>query len=522
MGAEVEQLAARRALKDMRAARKKRFIEQLDVMEVLYRVYVALIFGAIALGVVAGVVNDADVGASAAGGIADDGPALLGIGIALAVLAGLRSGSHGGPLAIEEAEVQYLLLAPVDRRISLRTPALRQLRVALLAGAVAGAVAANFAFRRLPGPPLEWFAWLALFGAAVPLCTLAAAHLASGRRLRPAIATGAGFALLAWSLADVLLGSTTSPATMVGALATLPLQGGDRVALAAGGVALAAALAGAGLLSLGGLSLEAARRRATLTAQLRFSASVQDLRTVVLLRRQLASENPRGQPWVSLPGRGRFPVWRRGWHSFLRWPFARLARLMVAGIAAGALAAGAWSGTTPLAGLAGLALFVAALDLVEPLAQEADHPTRRDLLPIGQDSLIRRHLAAPAAAMGIVTSVGVVATIALGSSGTAIGIGAVMLAPTAIVLLCCAALSTTNDPYAYLFTPELGYAQTALPILAAIGAVAAPLIVAREAAQRGESAVGAAAAVEAVVLVGAAAMAWWLGQRVLERAAVRP
>ncbi len=522
MAEEREQRAARRVLRDMRSARRSRFVEQLDVMELLYRVYVALIFGGLALAVVAGAVNDAGVSAHAAKGLADDGPAWLGIGVALAVLAGLRSGARGGPLAIEAAEVQYVLLAPVDRGVSLRTPALRQLRVALLAGAVVGVVAGNFAFRRLPGSDLEWFACLALFGAAVPLCALTAALLASGRRLRPALATGAGVALLAWTLVDVLLGLTTSPATMLATLATLPLQSGGQAAYAAAGAALALALACAGLLSLGGLSLEAARRRSTLTAQLRFSASVQDVRAVVLLRRQLASENSRRRPWLSLRGHGRFPVWRRGWHSFLRWPLARVARVLVAGVAAGVLAAGAWSGTTPLVALAALVLLVAALDLVEPLAQEADHPTRCDLLPVRQDSLIRRHLVAPAVAMGIVTLAGVIAAIALGLPGTAIGIGAVMLVPTAIALLCCAALSATNDPYAYLLTPELGYAQSALPIVAAIATVSAPLLVAREVARRGGSAVGTAALVEVVILAGAAAMTWWLGQRVLERAPVQP
>ena len=246
--------------------------------------------------------------------------------MALAVFAGLRSGARGGPLAIEDAEVQYVLLAPIDRAAALRSSALRQLRIATLGGAVLGAVAGNFAFRRLPGSPVEWLACLAAFGAAVPLCTLGSALLASGRRLRPVVAGSIGALLVAWSLADVVLGTKTSPATMLGVLATLPLQSGTVALGSALGLAIAAAAGLAGLLSLGGLSLEAARRRATLTAQLRFSASVQDLRAVVLLRRQLASESPRRRPWVRLrdPALASRPVWRRGWQSILRWPAARL------------------------------------------------------------------------------------------------------------------------------------------------------------------------------------------------------
>jgi hypothetical protein len=515
---------AQRALREMRSVRRRRFVGQLDVMEVFYRVYVAAIFGAIALSVVAGAVHDASLNGRAVEDIARNGPALLGLTVALAVLAGLRSGARGGPLAIEDAEVQYVLLAPIDRGTALRSAALRQLRIGTLAGAVLGAVAGDFAFRRLPGSPVEWLACLALFGAVVPLCTLGSALLASGRRLRPAGAGSIGAVLLAWTLADVVLGTKTSPATMLGVLATLPLQSGTPAVTSALGFAIAAGVAWLGLTSLGGLSLEAARRRATLTAQLRFSASVQDLRAVVLLRRQLASESPRRRPWVRLrtPTVARRPVWRRGWQSILRWPAPRLGRVLAAGAAAGLLAAGAWGGTTPLVALAGVALLVAALDLVEPLAQEVDHPLRRDLVPVRPGSLIRRHLVAPVAAMSIVALFGTLAAMAFGSAGTAAGVGAVMIVPTAFVLLCCAAISATNDPYAYLLVPQMGYMQTALPIVVAIVSVAAPVLVAREAASRGGSAVAAAALVESLLLAVAAIMAAWLGQRVAGRTAVKP
>lgn len=508
----------------MRSARRRRFVGQIDVMDVVYRVYVAAIFGAVALAVVSGAVHDASVSPETIKDIATKGPALLGLGVSLAALAGLRSGARGGPLAIEDAEVQYVLLAPIGRGAALRPAALRQMRIAALAGAVLGAVAGNFAFRRLPGPPVEWFACLALFGALVPLCTLGSALLASGRRLRPPLAAAIGVGLLTWSVADFQLGAKTSPATMLGVLATLPLQGGASSALACGGSAVAAVTVGLGLFWLGGLSLEAASRRATLTDQLRFSASVQDLRAVVLLRRQLASERPRRRPWISLraPALVRQPIMRRGWQSFLRWPLPRLARILAVGALGGALAVGAWSGTTPLIALAGAVLLVAALDLVEPLAQEVDHPLRRDLLPIQPQSLVLRHLIAPVTGMALVVLAGVLAAMALAAPGTVAGVGAVMIVPTAFVLLCCAAVSTTNDPYEYILVPQLGYAQTGLPIVMAIVSVAAPVLVAREVAKHGGSAVAAAAGVEAVLVVVAGMMASWVGIRVAGRTAVKP
>jgi hypothetical protein len=365
------------------------------------------------------------------------------------------------------------------------------LRVAALAGGVLGAVVGNFVFRRLPGSPVEWIGGLALFGALVPVTVLAAALVVSGRRMRPAVATSVGLLLVAWTGADVALGSTTAPGTMLGEVATLPLQHGAEVALAAAGVALVLALLAIGLLGVGGILLEAARRRASLVAELRFSAAVQDVRAVVLLRRQLSSERPRSRPWLRLPsGRTAHPVWRRGWQSFLRWPRARIARALLIAAVAGALTAGAWSGATLAFFVPGLLLFVLALDFVEPLAQEADHPTRRQLLPVAAGSLATRHLAAPSVAIAAMILVAALGAVAVGgSTETALGVGALACLPLALVLAGCAAFSATTDPYAYLFTPEIGYAVTWGPPLIASFIVGMPLLAAREAEREGASAI---------------------------------
>lgn len=511
------------ALGELRAARRRRFVAQIDVMEVLYRVYLAAIFGGIALAVVAGWVEEAPASASAIADMKEHGPAVLGLALALAVLMGLRSGARGGPLAIEAAEVQYVLLAPIDRGAALRPAAWRQLRIAVLAGAVLGAVVGNFVFRRLPGSPVAWIACLALLGALLPLCALAAALLASGRRLRPLVASAIGVGLIAWSLADLLLGTTTSPATMAGEIGTLPLSGGgSHLILAGAGLAIALALAWSGLRAVGRIALEAARRRAALTAELRFSASVQDLRTVVLLRRQLASERPRRRPWIRLgaAASSRHPVWRRDWQSFLRWPLGRVVRVLAIGIAAGAATAAAWSGVTLLFVLPGLLLMVAALDLVEPLAQEVDHPTRRELLPLATDNLIQRHLVPSFAAMAALLAFATLAALALGPSASAAGVGVAMLFPTALVLVCCAALSATNDPYAYILNPSLGYVQSAAPVVIAVVAAGGPVLAAREAARHGGSATSAAISLEFFLLLIGVAMAWWLGKRMTDETAV--
>jgi hypothetical protein len=510
-------IAAEAALADFRRTRRRHYVEGLDVMEVLYRVYVAAIFAAIGLGVLAGAINEAPASASALAEIRAHAPAIIGIAIALAVLAGLRSGSHGGPLAIEPAEVQYTLLAPLDHGRALRPAALAQLRIVAICGGVLGAVVGNFVFRRFPGSPVEWIAGLALFGALVPVAVLGGALLGSGRRLRPPVAGAIGVALVAWSVADLALGTTTSPATMLGELATLPLQSGARVGLAAAGAALALALVGLGLLGVGGILLEAARRRAALAAELRFSASVRDLRTVILLRRQLSAERPRRRPWLRVGSAGAHPIWRRGWQSFMRWPSMRVVRVVAIAVVAGGAAVAAWKVSVVLAVLPGALLFVAALDLVEPLAQEADHPTRLELLPLDAAAVSRQHLVAPTLAMAAVVLLGGVAAAVLTGDAVGLELGLVLALPTGFVLVASAAFSATNDPYAYLTAPQIGYVVQGAPIFVAVAAVAVPILAARATWLHSGAALAGAIPVEVFAIGIGAMVAFLLSERMAGR-----
>ncbi len=486
------------AMKAMRRARRRRYVARADVMEVLYRVYLGGLAAVFILAFLAGALHEVPADPSSVEGIRAHAPAVIGLAVALLVLAGLRSGARGGPLAIEAAEVRYTLLAPISRRTALRPAALAQLRIAVLAGAIFGAVVGNFVFRRFPGTALEWIGSLAAFGALVPIAVLGAALVACGRRLHVGLASAIGLVLVAWSVLDLAFGWNSSPATMLGDLATLPLQHGADAALAALGAALALAALAAGLLGLGGLRLEAARRRAELVAEMRFSASVQDLRTVILLRRQLASELPRRKPWLRLgmgpaesgsggrpaasrpsPPPAANPVWRRDWQSYLRWPLVRIVRVVLIAVAAGGLAVAGFDLTPVLFALPGPLLFVAALDLIEPLAQESDHPTRRLLLPFTASKLIRRHLWAPITAMAFVLAIATAtASVAGGNAGLALGVGAVVFLPLAAVLICAAAISASNDPYEFALNPQLAQVASLGPIVAALIAGFAPLFVA--------------------------------------------
>ena len=152
-------------------------------MEVLYRIYLAGIFGVGGLIWVAGLLADNAISPSAVARISSDGPALASIAFALLVLGGLRSGARGGPLSVQDADVHHILLAPIERSAVLSAPARRQLWTAALAGAGIGALVAEFSLRRLPGDNLAWIGCLAAFGALAGVALPGSALLASGRRL---------------------------------------------------------------------------------------------------------------------------------------------------------------------------------------------------------------------------------------------------------------------------------------------------------------------------------------------------
>jgi hypothetical protein len=169
--------------------------------------------------------------------------------------------------------------------------------------------------------------------------------------------------------------------------------------------------------------------------------------------------------------------------------------------------------------VASLAVMVAAFDAVEPIGQEVDHPTRLALLPVGAREVIRQHLLAPEALMAGVLLIAVASAIAAGAPADLVGVLVVMALPTAVLSLYCAALSVTNDPFAYVLTPALGYLQTGVPVALLIIGVGGPVILARAATRHGSSAVAASVPAEFVVLMICWGLSLWLRQRVSSRVA---
>jgi hypothetical protein len=410
------------ALRDLRRARNQRHRDDFDWVETLYRVYVTVLSAAAVIWISASKVSDDAAAGRGLGDIRDHGAAVLGLALAFLVALGLRSGSRGGPLSLEAADVRIVLLAPIRRQVALRAPALRQVRSAAFAGLCVGAIVGNLAGQRLPGEFAGWVATGAGFGLLAGVLSAGAALVACGLRVRRPVASTLGLGFLGWSVADVTAGATTSPFTLLGRIGLAPLPGdvagGSAATAVAAGVVVTVAVLAVAAARLGHMSLEAAEHRGRMAAQLRFALSLQDLRAVILLRRRLAAEEPRARPWIRLRARrgGLLKRWRtgpgaamrrRGLHSVLRWPATRILRVVGLGIVAGFAAGGTWNGTTPLIMVAGAALFIAALDALEPLAQEWDHPTRRDSFPIMPGRVATSSLFVPTVVLAVVTTIGV-------------------------------------------------------------------------------------------------------------------
>ena len=416
----------------MRRTRQRHRLGNIEWFDAAYRAYLVGFFGGGSVLWISSSVHDASLSAAAAADVAHTAPAVVGLLAAVVLLAGLRGGAQGGPVALEAADVMHVMLSPVDRRLALLRPALQRVRGAMFVGVAAGVIAGQLAGRRLPGTVLAWAGAGALFGASVAMLWAGAALLAhavfASHSSRPRwIATALGAVVVVWqsvAVFGVFDNGSLRVAGPMDAFGSLALWGWrqhstDLIAVAVGSIAVIA-----GLLLLGRVSLEALARRSALVAQLRFAVTMQDLRTVILLRRQLNQEHTRRNPWrrlrpsasprsTTLTG----AVRRRGWQGLLRFPATRVVRIAALAAAFGVLQAAVVRGTTPAVLISALVAFVIGLEVMEPLSQEVDQPDRTDSFPIERGQLLARHLFAPTVALvPFAVIAGAAATLTLGST----------------------------------------------------------------------------------------------------------
>ncbi len=486
----------RTALRDLRRTRQRRRLGDTEWFDVAYRVYLFALVGMIAVVLASdatrGVIGD-DV---TTGDLIERGPSVLGIVVVAAGALGVRSGANGGPVSIEVADVTHLLLAPVGRRRVMLRPVAQRIRSSMFAVALPCGVLGQFVAREVAGSRAAWAAAGATFGALVGAVFAASAVLSHTLRLPRWGATVVGATALGWqsvaawaTWTDADTALRIGPANGAGSLALWGIRQRSADAVA---VAVVAAAIGAALLLGGRFRIEPLVRRGRLVSQLRFAATVQDLRTVVLLRRQLRAETLRSTPWggrPSTPVRGRATrpaasatsvrtmLWRRGLRSLRRLPAARVGR--IAGLAGAAGICGSLAANSSLLFLIGLlvSLFLLGMESIEPLSQEIDRPDLTDSLPIDRGHLFAHHLVAPAALLAAAGVVAAAAATALHPSQAAAAfaialptmwagalgpaIGAVLDAPPPLAVADTTLLGAPRDVDVSFVPPEFAGFSTA-------------------------------------------------------------
>jgi hypothetical protein len=195
------------------------------------------------------------------------------------------------------------------------------------------------------------------------------------------------------------------------------------------------------------LRLEPLTKRADLVSQLRFAVTMQDLRTVVLLRRQLRGERPRTTPWFRIrrsasPSTTR-AVWQRDLRGLARYPASRLARMAMLAMCGGLAVVAVLAGTTPAMIGVGIVGYLLGLEAIEPMSQEIDHPDLNESVPIERSWLLVRHFLAPGVSLIPFAAIAAVVVTAVDPSHAAAAFA--LAVPVAWAGACGAIVSVVRD-----------------------------------------------------------------------------
>ena len=464
------------ALRNLRRARQARRLGDTEWFDVLYRVYLFALVGLVAIVTASDAIDGLVGDAVTTRDLVERGPTIAGVVVALAVAVGVRNGADGGPISVESADVRHVLMSPIDRRRALLLPAVQRLRAVVFLPALVTAIVAQLVARELEGLRAAWAASGALFGTVVGASYVSAAVVSHALRVPRWAASVGGTGGVVWQIVAALsswraadgAGSATVPGP-TSALGSVLFWGIRQRPIDVVALLVVVAVVVVALALVGRLRLEPLERRGRLVSQLRFAATVQDIRTVVLLRRQLRAESVRTTPWLPIghapspDGRTRSPaptpdrhasrptrrptvmsatpgdtatggvpggiavdrglatmVWRRGAVSVARLPLSRVVRIVllagVAGASASLVVSSTYLFAIPFVG----ALFLLGLEAIEPLAQEIDRPDITESLPIDRGWLFLQHLVAPAGVLAVAGLVGAtVATVLQPSQGPA-------------------------------------------------------------------------------------------------------
>lgn len=480
------------ALSDLRHARRRNRLADVHWSDSIYRFYVVIVSVGILLLWARGQFADNHAGPSAMVRVRAEASAIVGMIVGALLAGALRSGSRGGPLAIEAADVMHVLQAPVERSLAFRRPMVHQLRRGVLMGASVGLVSGLLAERFLAGSAGSWAIVGAAAGGLLGLSAISVSVAVSALGISRPVASAGALLLLIWSGFDIAQKTRTAPQTFIAAAFLSPIErltpspGIGWAALVALAV-LSTVLAWSRLAST---PLEAVERRSRLVDQLRFAVSTQDLRTSLLLRRQLSSERSRTRPLFRVPSSSgpTGAVVVRGLRGLARWPTSRILRVVLLSVLAGGLGVVAWEGVLPLAALSGLCFFVIGLDATESLAQDADHPDLSGSFPRHLGRVANRQVIVAFAVLAIAAVISALSIVVVGvlrdapeSAGTLFLLGLYLSLVAGTIAAAMAALTIVMGPPSFtmmLQTPEMALGRTALaPGLAVAGAVLPMLLV---------------------------------------------
>ena len=116
------------ALQDLRRTRRHNRLSQVHWIDAVYRVYMVGLAAVIFILFAVSQLPEDRLTNEEALRFANEAPMWLGLGFAIAIGVGLRSGGRGGPLVLEAPVVMHELNAPVPRESVVRGPAIKQLR----------------------------------------------------------------------------------------------------------------------------------------------------------------------------------------------------------------------------------------------------------------------------------------------------------------------------------------------------------------------------------------------------------
>ena len=521
------------ALRQMRTDRRRRRVADMEWFELLYRVYITALAGGFLLVWLSSLVTDAPFTQSQFATLINDGPRCVGFVMSVVWFLGMRSGANGGPVSVEEAEVRHVLLAPVDRASVLRHPAVQRLRTMAFTGTLAGGVTGLVLSKRVPKAwgqgPKQWIICGAAGGAVIGASFVVAALLVHSFRIDRRIVTAGASLLVAWHAASAFVGSHVwAPFNEIGRFTLAMVHASGMTA-----VAVLVLLTAIAVWRSGRLSIEALARRSALVSQLKFAVTLQDIRTVVLLRRQLSQEHMREKAWFGVPAAmRRRTVVARCLRSLAHFPVRRLARMVLLAVTSAVSLVAVWRGTTPALVVSGLALFLLGLDVIEPLSQEVDQPDRTDALPVERGLLLAQHLLVPALSTIPFVIVGIAVAYALEPHGMTIIAGFLIGVPAALAGVAGAVINAVKgapDPLSeansgLYMPPEVSGMTTVIraawpPVVAIIGSTPAVALV--KASENGDNI--PAALVRTALGIGMVCFltAGWVRQREKIRAAFR-